>query len=58
MNIICSLKFVENNLLYQKIKRNTMSTMISQHFHNKSYIVDCYWLLLVSKKVILVIDLN
>lgn len=35
-----------------------MSTIILQHFHNKSYVAGCYLLLLIGKKVILVLDLN
>ena len=29
-----------------------------QHFHNKFYVVSCYWQLLVGKIVISIIDLN
>ena len=31
-------------------KKNTISTTFLQHFHNKSYVIDCYRLLLVEQK--------
>ena len=29
---------------------NDMSTTFLQHFYNKSYMADCYWLLLLGQK--------
>ena len=34
-------------------RRNVMSTIFSQHFHNKSYVTGCNLLLLMGNKVIL-----
>ena len=44
INIICSPKFVENNLLYQKIKRNVTLTIISQQIiHNRLLLIVISW---------------
>ena len=32
------------------MKRNYMSIIFSQHFHNKSKVASCYWLLLLGQK--------
>ena len=35
-----------------------MYITILQHFYNKSYVISCYLLLLMGKKVISMLDLN
>ena len=48
------LKGRKNNI---KIK-NLNWGMLSQYFYNKFEVIGCYWLILVSKKIILVVGSN
>ena len=42
-------------MLSLKKKKNVMFTTFLKYFHNKSYVANCYELLLVGKKIISVV---